>query len=215
MYSSLSANSMKYNRYYNPRSQEKISPKYNKYQNNRYYNPSSNYLTETSCAEIQKVLRNDYFSRLQSVSVNNYPTKSKDSDEPNKKSTNFEINDRPMKYAAKQILFSNKIRNDNYNWIKNHPKKKKVNEIEKNISEQILSNIEDYKRDMDESGGRKEKLPTIKKVVRDYNPIHYDIGYIDEVENKFIKPYLSKDNIIYTDFIENKKSKAPFNFIIG
>ena len=40
----------------------------------RYPNKSGNkinYLTETSCSEIQKILRDDYFSRLQKASLNN------------------------------------------------------------------------------------------------------------------------------------------------
>ena len=68
---------------------------------------------------------------------------------------------------------------------------------------------------MDEDNGRKPKLFKAKKIYKDKYPIHYDYNYIDEVEKKFIKPYLSKDNIIYKEYIENKKSKTPFNFIIG
>ena len=54
-----------------------------------------------------------------------------------------------------------------------------------------------------------------KKVYKDKYPITYDLNYIDEIENKFIKPYLSKNKVIYHEYIVNKKSKTPFNFIIG
>ena len=79
----------------------------------------------------------------------------------------------------------------------------------------INSNKEDYKTLMDENNNRKSPLPVIKKVFKDNSPLYYDLNYIDEVEKKYIKPFLSNNNIKYRDYIENKKSKAPFNFIIG
>ena len=173
-----------------------------------------NYLTESSCEQIQKALRLDYFKRLQSVSINKLQNNVVDNNEELKqRNINFEeINDRPMRYAAKQIMFSNKIRKDNYNWIKKHPGKIKNEDLDSNAN-QVFNNTEEYRDQV--TASRKIDLPVIKKVVRDKNPIYYDLGYIDEVENKYIKPFLSKDNIIYTDFIENKRSKAPFNFYIG
>ena len=76
------------------------------------------------------------------------------------------------------------------------------------------SDNEDYLKDENEN----DKKPLVfkpKKVYIDKYPISYDLNYIDEVEKKFIKPYLSKNNIVYKDYIVNKKSKTPFNFIIG
>ena len=46
-------------------------------QKNEVYKQTSNsknklnYLTDSSCSEIQKILRQDYFSRLQKASLNN------------------------------------------------------------------------------------------------------------------------------------------------
>ena len=181
-----------------------------KRKNNKFHN----YLTESSCEQIQKALRRDYFKRLESVSINNLQFNIIDgSEELRQRNNNLEeINERPMRYAAKQIMFSNKIRKDNYNWIKKHPTKLKNDVLDSNAN-QVFNNTEEYRNQI--TANRKIDLPVIKKVVRDRNPIYYDIGYIDEVENKYIKPFLSKDNIIYTDFIENKRSKAPFNFYIG
>ena len=66
-----------------------------------------NYLTDSSCSEIQKILRQDYFSRLQRASLNNlinYVTE----DDPNfktNKNNNMnihleEMQRKPIKYAA-------------------------------------------------------------------------------------------------------------------
>ena len=183
---------------------------------NSRYNKKSNYLTETTCEKIQQALRKDYFRRLKSVSVNKLQNDFFDNNEERKlRNINFEeMYEKPTTYAAKQIMFSNKIRKDNYNWIKKHPKKSRNNELDF-LSNQIFNDTEEYRKQFMESSAKKSPLPVIKKVTRDKNPLYYDLGYIDEVENKFIKPFLSNDNIIYTDFIENKKSKAPFNFIIG
>ena len=165
-----------------------------------------NYLTESSCEQIQQALRRDYFKRLQSVSINNHQNNIIDGNEEMKhRNINFEeMDEGPMRYAAKQIMFSNKI--------KKHPGKIKHSGLD-STANQVFNNTEEYRNQI--TNNKKIDLPVIKKVVKDRNPIHYDLGYIDEVENKYIKPFLSKDNIIYTDFIENKKSKAPFNFYIG
>ena len=62
----------------------------------------------------------------------------------------------------------------------------------------------------------KMKLPKlVKKKPVDKFPIKYKSNYIDQVENNFIKPYFNKDIIVYDDFIENKQSRIPFNFIIN
>ena len=58
-------------------------------------------------------------------------------------------------------------------------------------------------------------LPKLKKKPPiDKFPIKYHSNYIDQVEKFFIKSYLNKDNIIYEEYIENKQSKIPFNFIM-
>ena len=65
-------------------------------------------------------------------------------------------------------------------------------------------------------GTFKMKLPRLaKKKPIDRFPIKYKPSYIDQVENNFIKPYFNKDIIVYDDFIENKQSRIPFNFIIN
>ena len=176
-----------------------------------------NYLTESSYEQIQKVLRKNYFNRLENISKNKQPNYIYD-DEIKEVNKNIdEFNERPTKYAAKQIILSNRIRKDNYNRFKKRPKNIIYNSSLPNLSNQIMinSNKEDYKTLMDENNNRKSPLPVIKKVFKDNSPLYYDLNYIDEVEKKYIKPFLSNNNIKYRDYIENKKSKAPFNFIIG
>ena len=177
-------------------------------------NNKSNYLTESSYAEIQSALRKDYFNRLQNISLNkrsNYVYE----DEMRDMNKNLEDGyERPTKYAAKQIMFSNKIRKDNYNKIKKNPRK---NGSMPHFSNQSTIDKDDYNeyKTLLEENNRKSPLPVIKKMFKDKSPLYYDLNYIDDVENKYIKPYLSNNNIVYREYIENKKSKAPFNFIIG
>ena len=174
-------------------------------------NRRKNYLTVNSCDEIQKLLRKDYFERLRSASLNKLINYVNEDDERNNKNLNIEeMNEKPLKYAAKQILFSDKIRKNNFNLIKKSSRKKintKKDDIKIPSEDQI--NLER------ENNTKKNALFKPKKIYIDKFPIYYNYNYIDEVENKFIKPFLNKDNIIYKDYLENKKSKMPFNFIIG
>ena len=174
-------------------------------------NKRKNYLTVNSCDEIQKVLRKDYFERLRSASLNKLINYVNEDDERNNKNLNIEeMNEKPLKYAAKQILFSDKIRKNNFNLIKKSSRKRintKKDEIK--IPSEDLIYLDK------ENNTKKNSLFKPKKIYIDKFPIYYNYNYIDEVENKFIKPFLNKDNIIYKDYLENKKSKMPFNFIIG
>ena len=174
-------------------------------------NRRKNYLTINSCDEIQKVLRKDYFERLRSASLNKLINYVNEDDERNNKNLNIEeMNEKPLKYAAKQILFSDKIRKNNFNLIKKSSRKR-IN----NKKDEIKIPSEDLIYLDKENNTKKNSLFKPKKIYIDKFPIYYNYNYIDEVENKFIKPFLNKDNIIYKDYLENKKSKMPFNFIIG
>ena len=174
-------------------------------------NKRKNYLTVNSCDEIQKVLRKDYFDRLRSASLNKLINYVNEDDERNNKNLNIEeMNEKPLKYAAKQILFSDKIRKNNFNLIKKSSRKRiNTRKDEIKIPSEDLINLDR------ENNTKKNSLLKPKKIYIDKFPIYYNYNYIDEVENKFIKPFLNKDNIIYKDYLENKKSKMPFNFIIG
>ena len=190
---------------------------------NKYKSKSQNkmnYLTDSSCSEIQKILRQDYFQRLQKVSLNNLINYVTDDDinfKTTDKHNHFEEMDKKhIKYAAKQILFSDKVRKNNFHKIKKQPKRNSLNQKDSKAIP-VLKNTDSF-QDLIKDNNEEDKRAFIfkaKKVYKDKYPISYDINYIDEVENKFIKPYLSKNTIVYHDYIPNKKSKTPFNFIIG
>ena len=79
----------------------------------------------------------------------------------------------------------------------------------------IKSNIELYKKELIKNNlnGRKFNLPKIeKKKPIDRYPIKIEKNYIENIENKYINPFVNNDNIIYTELIENKRSKIPLNF---
>ena len=193
------------------------------YLQNRYQNKSqdklNNYLTDSSCNTIQKILRDDYFSRLQKASLNNlinYVTE----DDPNFKTnknnhmTIDDTNKRHIKQAGRQIIYSNMIRKNNFSKIKKHPRKNLFNMKTIPVLKSA-DNFQDLIRDNNDEYNKQPLVFKIKKVYKDKYPIKYDLNYIDEVENKFIKPYLNKNNVVYHDYIVIKKSKTPFNFIIG
>ena len=192
-------------------SKESDFPKYSR----RKKYKRQNYLTESSYEQIQNILRKNYFNRLQNISYNKRPNYIYDDEIRGVNKNLEEMNERPTKYAAKQIMFSNRIRKENYNKIKNNPKKIVYNSSMPHITSQIDKNDDDFKNLLEENRYRKSPLPIIKKVLKDSSPLYYDLNYIDEVEKKYIKPFLSNNNVKYRDYIENKKSKAPFNFIIG
>ena len=186
-------------------------PKQNKKRNNsnNTIQNKNNNLTESSINQIQNQLRQNYFSSLQQASLNKYINYvNKDEVPHNNNIENIEaaIN-KPLNYAAKQVVFSNRIRKNNLNWIKKHPRKIKQKENEK-IN--VLYNFDDNNNE-----DKQKFIYGQKKIYIDKFPIKYNMNYIDEVEKKFIKPFLSGNNVIYRDYIEIKKSKTPFNFIIG
>ena len=197
----------------------------NNYFQNKYSSQSQNkmnYLTDSSCSEIQKILRQDYFYRLKKASLNNllnYVTEGDQNYKTNKPMhLNFEeMHKKPIQYAAKQILFSDRVRKNNLNKIKKQPKRNNLN-VNDSKTIPILKNtdsLQDLMKDNEPEEDKKTIVFKPKKVYKDKYPITYDLNYIDEIENKFIKPYLSKNNVIYHEYIVNKKSKTPFNFIIG
>ena len=180
-----------------------------------------NYLTDSSCSEIQKILRQDYFSRLQKASLNNlinYVTEDDPKFKTIDKHNNLEEinNNNPINYAARQILFSDKVRKNNFNKIKKHPRRILNSYDSKNMHVmKSTDSFQDLMKEEENDDVKKMFIFKPKKIYRDLYPINYDSNYIDEVEKKFIKPYLSKNTIVYHEYIANKKSKTPFNFIIG
>ena len=175
-------------------------------------------LSESSYIQIQKALRKDYFNRLYNISLKQHPNYIYN-DEIKIKNQNIKdyYHHRQNNFDSKKIIYSNRIRNDNYKKIKNSPKKILNNSARLILSHKIKINKfdKDENKELFDENKRKSPLPIIRKEYKDSTPLYYDFNYIDDIENKYIKPYLSNNNIKYKEYIENKKSKAPFNFIIG
>lgn len=173
------------------------------------------YLNDNSCRRIQSLMRNNYFSRLDRASLKHFQPKLVPENNQSESLPSIKKHHPIMTKQYKQILFSNKIRQENFEKEKKNPKKKK-----QRIKTEINNNELDYRKELEENlakGVRKAKLPTIKrKQLVDYNALKYDTHYIDTIESRFICPYLNKNKYsVYTDYIENKKSKIPLNFIIS
>lgn len=186
--------------------------------NRKKKNYSQNFLTEHNYNLIQSYLKKDYFQRLNNASINKYKPILIEAHMPtddDAKKVHIPHKNKILDNIGKQIVFSNHIRKVNYSWIKDHPRKAPKSDKDPHIENQILNNTEEYKKELLERLERKEALPGFKKVVKDDpNGIKYDIGYIDEVEKLYIKPYLKKDNKKYVDYVPMDRSKIPFNFII-
>ena len=61
---------------------------------------------------------------------------------------------------------------------------------------------------------KKIDLPKIeKKQLKDFHAIKLEKNYIDNVENLYIKPYFDKNNVVYTDYLKDSRSKIPLNII--
>lgn len=179
------------------------------------------YLNDNSCRRIQSLMRNNYFSRLDRASLKHFQPKLVPENNQSESLPSIHKRHPIMTKQYKQILFSNKIRQENFEKEKKKPKKKKQKmETEINDNLFICNNEMDYRKELEDNlakGVRKAKLPKIeRKQLVDYNALKYDTRYIDSIENRFICPYLNKNKYsVYTDFIENKKSKIPLNFIIS
>jgi hypothetical protein len=96
----------------------------------------------------------------------------------------------------KLILFKNK--GDTINRIRK----------EKTIPKRGITSVLENQR---EEQLKKPKSIEKKKQIDRY-PIKIEKNYIENIENKYINPFVNNDNIIYTELIENKRSKIPLNF---
>ena len=161
------------------------------------------YLSDESCSNIEKIVKNNFFSKNPKESLIYY--------NPIKLTSRNDIELPPIKTQKNDYLSSNiskiikkeKIVNS---MSDNQIRKKKPFQLFKKQLKLILNNPLMI---------RKASLPKLdKKPPIDRFPIKYKENYIDNVEKNFINPYLNKGNVIYNDFLENKKSKIPFNFII-
>lgn len=155
------------------------------------------YLSDESCDNIKKILDNNFFTNKINESLIHF--------KPIRFQTKNFIELPPLKNLKQKIMNEKK---SNKKISKNHLNSKSLNDIGSNEFINLILNSK--------LQNRKIQLPKLKKnPPKDKFPIKYKSNYIDQVEKNFIKPYLNKDNIIYDDFLENKRSRIPFNFIIN
>ena len=165
------------------------------------------YLSDETCENIKTIVDNSIFSNNNKESLIYY--------QPIKFQLTKSIELPPINNnLIKQNEFNNinsSIKKENFQSkkrIKTNSKSYNNIKIHSEENNNLFKKVNIYKN-------RKTLLPKLKKKPPiDKFPIKYHSNYIDQVEKCFIKPYLNKDNIIYEDYIENKQSKIPFNFIM-
>ena len=178
---------------------------------------SYDYLNDKSCKKIQSIMRRNLFTRLELPSP---PHPDAQVEKPP------DVLLPPIKKAKRkskltlQLAFSDKIRKENLERKKKYKLTHPQTETSKTYREIMTSAYEeDYRKEMEDNlskGIRKAKLPKIeRRQLIDFHAMKYDTRYIDKVEEKFINPFLSRDNMIYCDYVENKKSRIPLNFMIS
>ena len=162
------------------------------------------YLSDESCENIKSIVDNNFFSNNNKESLIYY--------QPIKIQLTKNIELPPINNTIQKNEFNNNCN-------------KSMKKENLGIKKRIKTNSKSYNNINIHSEGnnnlfkkvniKKIQLPKLKKKPPiDKFPIKYHSNYIDQVEKSFIKPYLNKDNIIYEDYIENKQSKIPFNFLM-
>jgi hypothetical protein len=109
-------------------------------------------------------------------------------------------------------MFSDKLRKEQFEHIKKY--EVKLHKKQRPYLDQLTTTNNNETEHNSTKDIRKAQLPKITKRIIDPHPIPYKNGYIDDIENKYIKPFTTNNNTIITDYIQNKKSLIPFNFII-
>ncbi len=156
--------------------------------------PSDDYLNEFSCNKIHNLLRKNYFERVDQASLKNFlPKFVYYGQEKPKIVVHYQLPE--IKNKSKKIQLSEKIRKNNKSRLL-RLKEEYKKELNKKKDDVISEAEEDYKNEIqenEEKGIRKAKLPKLqKKVLKDPFPIIYETKYIDNVEEKYIKPYHNK-----------------------
>ena len=165
------------------------------------------YLTDKKVQHLQQLIKQKYFERLERASIQNYKPKITTSTS-NENTTLPPIN--KLSNLSRQLMFSDKLRKEQFEHIKKY--EVKLHKKQKFYLEQLTT--KDNETEHSTKDIRKAQLPKITKRIIDTHPIPYKNGYIDDIENKYIKPFTTNSNTIITDYIQNKKSLIPFNFII-
>ena len=168
------------------------------------------YLTDKKVQHLQQLMKRKYYERLERASVQNYKPKITTS------TSNDNVILPPinrLSNLSRQLMFSDKLRKEQFEHIKKY--EVKLHKKQRPYLDQLTTTTNNNETEHNSTKDiRKAQLPKITKHIIDPHPIPYKNGYIDDIENKYIKPFTTNNNTIITDYIQNKKSLIPFNFII-
>lgn len=164
---------------------------------------SVQYLSDTHCNLLNNKMKKAFFSKLDKVSLRHWnPSFKVEADSLLELKPKVPI----LTPIVKAKIMSNRVREVNRSTLRkrsNNQMKATIDTVKNKV------NIKEYLSQSE----RKISLPKlVKKSISIGNDIQYQTKYIDKIENYFINPYLKNQNKSGNYYIQNKKSKIPFNF---
>ena len=165
--------------------------------------------------EIYKYSRRD--SKELEALTGEFVERSKSVDRYNNKYNGGCVDRRRLPNLGLQIIFSDKVRYDNSRVMK---RKRKIEKEEDKEINRILNSLDEYRQQISEKYNSQNrptqsnihKFKKVIKINKESNNLYgYKKGYIENIENLYIRPFLN-DKERYVDFIEIKRCKIPFNF---
>ena len=172
------------------------------------YNKKHYFLNESSLDIIKNKMKKNFFIRLKRASANQFA--------PVLINADYKLppihKELPKIGKKIQIEFWDKIRKDLFENNKNKKYSANNSYISKSVNEDFNEFTLEYKQQILKN--KKIDLPKIeKKQLKDFHAIKLEKNYIDNVENLYIKPYFDKNNVVYTDYLKDSRSKIPLNII--
>ena len=166
------------------------------------------FLNESNLDIIKNKMKKNFFIKLKRASANQFAPVLINADyilPPIEK----EIPKIGKKY---QIEFCDKIRKNLFEINKNKKYSPNNSYISKSVNNEFNELTLEYKQQILKK--KKIDLPKIEKIQpKDFHAIKLEKNYIDNVEKLYIKPYSDKNNVVYTDYLKNSRSKIPLNII--
>ena len=125
----------------------------------------NDYLNDESCNRIQKIIRNNFFSKINKAALIQHQQqpiliKKRDSIQL----PQIKKNVIPEDFKTKQKIFNNKIRKNNFEKIERYKKRKnKLNSMSSNDIINVVHNYNDYREELEKfaNGERKPELPKL------------------------------------------------------
>ena len=172
------------------------------------YNKKHYFLNESSLDIIKNKMKKNFFIRLKRASANQFA--------PVLINADYKLppiqKEMPKIGKKYQIEFCDKIRKNLFEINKNKKYSPNNSYISKSVNNEFNELTLEYNQQILKN--KKIDLPKIeKKQLKDFHAIKLEKNYIDNVEKLYIKPYSDKNNVVYTDYLKNSRSKIPLNII--